>query len=148
MVLLVVKAIWMGESLNNFVMNNTISTALSINQNQTQNPFSKSDVYQLTCPDCSRKYDGQTERSFPTRFQEHFHDFKYNNCKSKLAIHLIEEKHSTGHINDIMGVLYTTTKGKLMDTIEGYHIYKETHNNNQINDKNTIKPNAIFDILV
>jgi hypothetical protein len=35
-----------------------------------------------------------------------------------------------------------------MDTIEKYHIYKETHINNQINDKNTVKPNVIFDTIV
>jgi hypothetical protein len=64
------------------------------------------------------------------RFQEHFRDFKYNNCKSKFATHLIEEKYSIGHTDDVMEVLYTTTKGKLMDTIERYYIYKETRNNN------------------
>ena len=38
-------------------------------------------------------------------------------------------------------------KGRYMDTIEKYYIYKETQKNNQINDKNTVKPNAIFDII-
>jgi hypothetical protein len=51
-------------------------------------------------------------------------------------------------MNDIMEVVYTTAKGKILDTIEKYYIYKETYHNNQINDKNTIKPNAIFDALV
>jgi len=35
-----------------------------------------------------------------------------------------------------------------MDTIEKFYIYSETRNNNQINDKNTIKPNAILRTLV
>jgi hypothetical protein len=47
-----------------------------------------------------------------------------------------------------MEVLYSTTKGKLMDTMEKFHIYKETHANNQINDKNTAKPNIIFETIV
>jgi len=34
-----------------------------------------------------------------------------------------------------------------MDTIEKYHIYKETKNYNQINDKNTVKLNKIFDVI-
>jgi len=38
-------------------------------------------------------------------------------------------------------------KGRYMDTIEKYYIYKETQKNNQINDRNTVKPNAIFDII-
>jgi len=32
-----------------------------------------------------------------------------------------------------------------MGTLERYYIYKETKSNNQINDKLTVKPNAIFE---
>ena len=35
-----------------------------------------------------------------------------------------------------------------MDTIEKYYIYKETKNGNQINDKNTVKPNKIYDVVI
>jgi peptide methionine sulfoxide reductase MsrA len=49
-----------------------------------------------------------------------------------------------GHIYDVMDILYTTGKGKFMDTVERFHIYKETRKNNQINDKNTVKRKAIF----
>jgi hypothetical protein len=94
------------------------------------------------------KYIGQTGRPFHVHFQEHFRDFKHNNNKSKFATHLLENKHSIGHINDIMEILFTTTKGKLMDTIEKFYIYKETRKNNQINDKNTITPKAIFDTII
>jgi len=40
-----------------------------------------------------------------------------------------------GPINEIMTVLHTTKKGKFMDTPEKFHIYKETRNSNQINEK-------------
>jgi len=61
---------------------------------------------------------------------------------------LLENKHSIGHTEDIMKVLYITNKGRLMDTIEKFYIYKETKHSNQINDKNTVKPNVIFYIAV
>jgi len=93
------------------------------------------------------RYIGQTGRSFHTTFKEHFHDLKYNIRKSNFATHLIDNKHSIGPINEIMEILYTTTKGRFMDTIERFHIYKETQSNNQINEKNTVKPNAIFDVI-
>jgi len=35
-----------------------------------------------------------------------------------------------------------------MDTLENFHIYLETCKNNQINAKNTVKSNAIFDIIM
>jgi hypothetical protein len=94
------------------------------------------------------KYIGQTGGTFKIRFAEHFRDYKYNSNISKFAQHLLENKHSIGPIDDIMKILYGTNKGKLMDTREKYHIYKETQLNNQINDKNTIKPNIIFDTIV
>ena len=34
-----------------------------------------------------------------------------------------------------------------MDTLEKFHIYAETRNNNHIIDKNTVKHNAIFDVV-
>jgi len=47
-----------------------------------------------------------------------------------------------------MEVLYITKKGNTMDTIEKFYIYKETKNGNHINDKNTIKPNRIYDAVI
>ena len=47
-----------------------------------------------------------------------------------------------------MKVLYKTNKGKLMETMERYYIYKETYMNNQINDKNTAKHNILFETLI
>jgi hypothetical protein len=52
-----------------------------------------------------------------------------------------------GHIYDVMDILYTAGKDKFMHTVERFHIYKGTRKNNQINDKNTVKPNAIFDAI-
>jgi hypothetical protein len=112
-----------------YTTNNTINKILSNrpNQTQTHNQFNKSGVYQLTCPDCNMKYIGQTGRPLHVRFREHFRDFKHNNNnKSKFAMHLLDNKHSIGHISDIMEVLYTTTKGRFMDTVEKFYIYKET----------------------
>ena len=93
------------------------------------------------------KYVGQTGSSFRTRFSEHFRDYKHANYKSKFAQHLLENNHSIGTIDNIMEVLHTTNKGRLMDTLENFHIYKITRENIQINDKNASKPNAIFDTL-
>jgi hypothetical protein len=94
------------------------------------------------------RYVGRAGISFRIRFAEHFRDYKYNTNKSKFAQHLLDNKHSIGSIEDIMKVLYRTRKGKLMDTMERSYIYKETQLNNQINDRNTAKPNIIFDTLV
>jgi hypothetical protein len=51
-------------------------------------------------------------------------------------------------MDTVMEPIYFTTKGWLMNTIENFHIYQETKQNNQINDKHTVEPNAISEILV
>jgi len=94
------------------------------------------------------KYTGQTGRPFRVRFQEHFRDFKYGNGKSRLAAHLLENKHCIGPMDNIMETLHTTGKGRMMDTLERFYIFRETEINNQINDRLTIKPNIIFDTIV
>ena len=93
------------------------------------------------------KYTGQTGRPFKVRFQEHVWDFKYNN-RSKFAQHLIDNKHAIGKMEDIMEVVHVTKKGKMMDTLEGFHTYKETKAGNQINDRLTVRKNAIFETIV
>jgi len=47
----------------------------------------------------------------------------------------------------IMEVVHVIKKGKMLDTLEGFHIYKETKAGNQINDKLTIRENAIFETI-
>jgi hypothetical protein len=51
-------------------------------------------------------------------------------------------------MENIMDVIHITNKGRMMDTIEKYYIYKEIKLNNQINDKLTVQPNVIFETLV
>jgi len=47
-----------------------------------------------------------------------------------------------------MEVVHVTKKGKMMDTLEGFHIYKETKAGNQINDRLTVRENVIFETIV
>ena len=51
-------------------------------------------------------------------------------------------------MEEIMDIVHVTNKGKMMDTLERYYIYRETKSNNQINDKLTVKPNATFKTLI
>ena len=51
-------------------------------------------------------------------------------------------------MNNIMETIYVTNKSKMMDMIERYYVFRETKNDTQINDKLTVKPNAIFDVVV
>jgi hypothetical protein len=82
------------------------------------------------------------------RFQEYVRDYKYANNKAKFVQHLLDNNHFVGPIESVMNVTYTTNKGRLLDSMERYYIYNETHKNNQINDKNIAKLNIIFETII
>jgi hypothetical protein len=102
----------------------------------------------LTCPTCRKRYIGQIDSSFKTRYREHFRYFKHVNRKSRFAQHLLDNGHSIGPIEYIMETIHVTNKGQMMDTLEKFHISRETKLNNQINDKVTVKPNIVSDVII
>jgi hypothetical protein len=63
--------------------------------------------------------------------------------RSKFAQHLLENKHEIGPMESIMHIIHIINKGKMMDTLEKFDIYRETVAKNQINDKLTVQKNAI-----
>jgi hypothetical protein len=50
--------------------------------------------------------------------------------------------------DNIMDIIHVIGKNRMMNTMEKYYIYKETKLNNQINDKLTEQPNAIFETII
>jgi len=50
-------------------------------------------------------------------------------------------------MEDIMKVIHITGKGRMLNTLESYHIYKETKAENQINDSLTTK-DKIFEAIL
>jgi hypothetical protein len=45
-------------------------------------------------------------------------------------------------------ILHTTVKSPMLNTLKKFYIYKETLHSTQLNNKNTITPNAIFDAVL
>jgi len=131
-----------------YTTNNRLDKLLQSNTSGTKNKYDRSGIYQLKCPSCDKKYVGQTGRPFHVRFREHQHDFRYMCRKSKFAQHLLDEGHDFSPMEDIMDVIQYANRGKLMDTIERFHIYELTSKGSQINDKLTIQRNPIFETVV
>ena len=53
-----------------------------------------------------------------------------------------------GPVEEIVDVVRTTYKSRRLDTIERYYIYWGSSTGNQINDKNNILRNWIFNVSV
>jgi hypothetical protein len=48
----------------------------------------------------------------------------------------------------IMSTIHISNKGRLMDTLEKFYIFRETKLDNQINNKLAVRPNIIFETIV
>ena len=79
----------------------------------------------MTCKDCDLKYVGQTGHNFRTRYKEHIREIKTNGQKSKFAQHIMDTVHNY-HIEKTMEKLHIEKKGKMLNAIESFHIYKLT----------------------
>ena len=47
-----------------------------------------------------------------------------------------------------MDIMNITNKGKMLNTMEKFYIYKETKIDKQLNDKCTVKSSKIFETLI
>jgi hypothetical protein len=97
-----------------FTTNNTIEKCLTTKHKNAQIKYDKNGVYQLTRPNCEKKYTRQTGRPFKVRFKEQLRDFKYGNNRLKFAQHPLENKHEIGPMENIMHIIHLTNKGKVL----------------------------------
>jgi hypothetical protein len=93
----------------------------------------------LACAEC--------DESLPFSGASSIQVYKYKN-KSNFAKHLLENKRTLNPMENSMEILHTTSKGRMLNTIEKFYIYKETKNNSQINDRHPVTPNVIFDTIL
>jgi hypothetical protein len=70
--------------------------------------------------------------------------FWKNNSNSAFAQHLLDSRHCIGPIYNTVQILHVTNKGSHMNTLEKYHMHKETKKGNHSNDKTTITENKIY----
>ena len=66
-----------------------------------------------------------------------FSTLQMENRRIKFAQHVIEEGHAFGPMNDKMDILHIASKGRMLDTLKRFHIYRETKLGIQINDNPT-----------
>jgi hypothetical protein len=95
-----------------------------------------------------KRYIGQTGSPFHVRYKEYAREFKHDTNKSNYAKHFLDNRHPLRAIDECMEILQTTFKGPMLNTLEKFYIYRETVFDNQLNDKNTVAPKAIFDYIL
>lgn len=104
----------------------------------------------MECSTCDKFYIGQTGRSFGIRYKEHLPKGKLANITSNFAKHLIDENHDYENFDANCIPLHVCEKGRVMDTLEEYEIYKGyKHSSNDIlNDKLCFNTNPLYDLAM
>lgn len=108
--------------------------------------YSRSGVHQKKRLDCPLKCIGKTERTFNVRYKEHIHDIRSNNRNSVYSSH-IPNTGTYGPICDTMDVITTGRKGKYLNTLGRYHVYRISKDNLHMNDTYNDIHYPIFEIL-
>jgi hypothetical protein len=102
----------------------------------------------MKCLDCPLKYVRQSGRAFCTRYKENIQAIRNNNSNSGYSNHILNTGHKYGTtVTDTMDIIRAHGKGKHLNTLENYHIYKLSKDNIQMNDTNTDTHNPIFKAL-
>jgi hypothetical protein len=68
-------------------------------------------------------------------------------CFVKFA-HLIGNGHSLAPMGNVMEILRVTNKENMTNTLEIFYMYNVTRHDDQINEKDTVQHNVIFDTLI
>jgi hypothetical protein len=101
----------------------------------------------MKCMDCPLKYIGQTGRTFKTRYKEHKQAIRNDNSNSGYSKHILNMGHTCGSITETMKALKMQRKGKHLNTLERYYIYKMRKNGTQMNNACIDTHNPIFEII-
>jgi hypothetical protein len=109
--------------------------------------YNKSGIYQMKRLDCPLKYTGQTGRIFNIRNKEHIHDIRSNNSNSEYSNRILNSGYTYGTIFDTVDIITTGRKGKYLNTLETYHIYRISNKNLHMNGISIDTYNSTFEIL-
>jgi hypothetical protein len=125
-----------------FHTKNTISNILK--HHAQPDKYNSSGIYQMKCLEYPLKYVAQTGRTLNARYKEHIHAIRSNNGNSRYLNHILSTGHTYGTITDIMDVIRTGRKGRHLNALERYQIYKISRNNLHMNNTHIEAQNPIF----
>jgi hypothetical protein len=103
--------------------------------NRTQK-YKCSGIYALTCKTCKHKYIGQTSRELKQRYQEHTRYIRNNNPQSAFALHILDNKHEYGTIEEIMELVKPIKNTRLLRREQSTYTVGNRHDENVTRTKN------------
>jgi len=93
-----------------FKSTNTLQLLIKTKLANNTEEQDKGSIYKITCNTCQMSYIGQTSRSLKQRYQEHVRYVRNNEPQSACALHILNNKHEYGPINNTITLLNIPTK--------------------------------------
>jgi len=125
-----------------FRTTNTLQQELSEKQNNT-NPRG---IYKLKCSTCNKAYVGQTGKSIGIRHKEHITYIRTNNPQSAYAMHLLQNRHEYGAIENTLQLLKTCRKSTRMNCWEALYMQIFHQHGILITERQTGDINPLYEL--
>ena len=90
---------------------------------------------------------GQTGRSINIRHKEHIRYIKTNNPHSAYALHILNNRHEYGPLDETMQMIKTCTKGSYMNCWEIMYIQEYHQKSSLITEQQPMEHNIHFDCI-
>jgi hypothetical protein len=95
------------------------------------------------CNTCKQRYIGQTSRSLKLRYQEHIQYIKNNNPQFAYALHILQNWHEYGPIDQMMHLLKPINIATLLISYEHLYIQSTHQKGKLIPEQNPSEPNPL-----
>ena len=91
---------------------------------------------------------GQTSRSLRLRYKEHERYIKYNNPQSAYAVHILNNRHEYGPIENTMTLLQGLQNATLLTPYEHLFIQSLHKAGRLISEQNPYEPNPLLQLAI
>jgi hypothetical protein len=127
---------------------NNIQQIVKDKENNRTEQYNRSGIYSLTCKTCKHRYIGQTSRELKQRYQEHMRYIKNNNPQLAFALHILNNRHEYGAIDEIMTLLKPIKHKQLLIPYEQYFIQTHHQQNKLITEQSPGEYNPLIQLAI
>jgi len=123
---------------------NTIQQLLRYTPHKQKTIHERSGIYKLKCNTCNLAYIGQTKRSLQQRYKEHTRYIKHNDPQSAYALHILNNRHEYGTMEDTMTLLKYIPNPTMLLPAEQLFIHSHHYNKQLIQEQQAHDNNPLY----
>jgi hypothetical protein len=131
-----------------FKSSNSIQRITNVDTTNRTQKYKCRGIYALTCKICKHKYIGHTSRELKQRYQEHTRYITNNNPQSALALHILDNKHEYGTIEELMEMVKPIKNKRLLIPFEQFYIQKHHQENKLVTEQHPGEHNPLIQLAI